>query len=382
LDRSKQRRTLLLALAIAATSKGRLRTAPRRSYHRIVPQLDVIRLPAVEPLRLLGLQLHLLEAVKRTDRPPVLLLFQLPGELISLGRYHLYEGPSARGAITTYRRLTGGRIINPGGGWMGCALILPSRTAALAERDASLRPEQVMNRYTRGALAAMRALGADCFYPGRDAITCNGRELAMCTFEENQDGALLMELFISIQRGLDSLPFAMERFDPDGALICPLYTAETCTCLARELKRTPSFEEIAAHLEAGYRSQFGVIQRRELTVAEVAGANHHQSQLTEQWLAGRKQDPSLNLVGRQSIQLGSIEVRMAVAGERIERIEFYGDFIANSAGLDRFEHRLAGQRLDLMTLAAVALRTYGDGSNFILGCGDLSNLARLIQKAS
>jgi hypothetical protein len=28
------------------------------------------------------------------------------------------------------------------------------------------------------------------------------------------------------------------------------------------------------------------------------------------------------------------------------------------------------------------MEVYGDGSNFILGCGDLTNLARLILKAS
>ena len=42
---------------------------------------------------------------------------------------------------------------------------------------------------------------------------------------------------------------------------------------------------------------------------------------------------------------------------------------------------MAGQRLDLMTLAAVAMRTYGDGSNFILGCGELTNVAQLILSA-
>ena len=77
-----------------------------------------------------------------------------------------------------------------------------------------------------------------------------------------------------------------------------------------------------------------------------------------------------------------MEARLAVAGDRIERIEFYGDFIANSAGLIQFEQNLAAKRLDLMTLTGAALQVYGDGSNFILGCGDLSNLARLILKAS
>lgn len=343
---------------------------------------DVICLPSVQPAELLGLQLHLLDTVKSIGAAPVLLLFQFPGEIVSLGRYHLYDGPATRGAITAYRRLTGGRLINPGAGWIGCSLVLPTRTAALDEHDAKLRPEQVMNRYVRGAMAALRAIGADCFYPGRDAITCGGRELAICTFEEDAGSALIFELFIAVARTLDSLPFDMERFDPAGLLACRFYDAQSCTCLARELGRPPGFEELAAHLEAGYRLMFGGARRRDLTAVERAAAAREASKLGPQWLCGRKPDPSLKLAGRLGIQLGSMEVHMAAAEDRIERIELNGDFIANSAGLAQFEQNLAGQRLDLTTLTSVALDNYGDGANFILGCGELGSLARLIMKAS
>lgn len=343
---------------------------------------EVIRLPAVEPLELVGLQLHLLDAVKSAGAAPVVLLFQFPGQVLSLGRYHLYDGPASRGGVAAYRRLTGGRIINPGAGWIGCSLILPSRTAALGERDAKLRPEQVMNRYVRGAMTALRAIGADCFYPGRDALTCGGRELGMCAIEEDAGGALLVELFVAVTHGLDSLPMDMERFDPTGLLACRFYDAQSCTCLAREAGRTLSFEELADHLESGYRSMFGGAQRRDLTVAECAAAAAIAAKLGPRWLNGRAPDPSLSMVGRFSIQLGSMQAHLAAAQGRIERIEFYGDFIANSSGLLKFKQILEGRRLDLITLNAAVMEAYADGANFLLGCGDLSNVARLILKAS
>ncbi len=343
---------------------------------------EVIRLPAVEPSELVGLQLHLLDAVKGAGAAPVLLLFQFPGQILSLGRYHLYDGPASHGGVAAYRRLTGGRIINPGAGWIGCSLILPSRPAALAARDAKLRPEQVMNRYVRGAMTALRAIGADCFYPGRDAITCGGRELGMCTFEEDADGALLFDLFIAVAHGLDSLPYDMERFDPAGLLACRLYDAQSCTWLAREAGRELGFEELADHLESGYRAMFGAAQRRDLTAAERAAAAAKAAKLGPRWLSGSAPDPSLSMVGRLSIQLGSMEAHMAAADGRIERIEFYGDFIANSSGLSKFEQRLEGQRLELMGLSGAVMETYAGGANFLLGCGDLSNVARVILKAS
>jgi lipoate-protein ligase A len=341
---------------------------------------DVICLPQCEPHKLLGLQLHLLGRFEYQDAEPVLLLWRFPGEVVLLGRYHLYRGPAERRGITAYRRLTGGRIVNAGDGWLGCSLILPSRAALMGGRDARLRPDQVMNRCVRGAMAALRAMGADCFYPGRDTLTCKGRELAMCSFEQTSSGALLFELFIAVGRGLETLPLAMERFDPDGALTCRFDSPQSCTYLAREIGRAPLFDELADRLETSYAQQFGAAHRRDLNQSETATAEMKASQLTA-WLAGRSPDPSLGLIGRQSIQLGWMEARLAAAQERIERVEFYGDFIADSPGLAQFEQNLAGQRLDLMTLTSAALQTYADGTNFILGCGDLTNIARLVLSA-
>ena len=132
--------------------------------------LDVILAPALAPDDLLGPELHLLDAVG-AQTPPVLLIYASPGALISIGRYHLYGGPSERDGINVIRRLTGGRVVGAGQGWMGLALILPTRTALLKEDTTRLKPDQIMNRYARGMLTAMRALGIECFYPGRDAIT-------------------------------------------------------------------------------------------------------------------------------------------------------------------------------------------------------------------
>ena len=343
--------------------------------------LDVVWLPALaSPNLLLGLQLYLIDAVHRGDCAPLLVLYQFQEKVISIGRYHLYNGPSTRGGIGAYRRFTGGRIINPGPRWLGCVLILPSRTGLLGARDTQLKPDQVMNRYSRGAMAGLRSLGADCFYPGRDAITCNRREVAMCTFEETAAGILLVEIFIAVDEGLDSLVADMERFDPDGALTCPMYTDATATNLSGELKRRVSFDEVVERLEAGYGSIFGSTHRRELTGAEVAAANDHMPDA--QWLHHRWPDASLNLASRTSIQLGVMETRLAAAGDKIERVALYGDFIANSAGLAGCEQNLNGQRLDLMSVTAAILQTYTDGLDFFLGCGDLTNLARLILKAS
>jgi lipoate-protein ligase A len=344
--------------------------------------VDVVRLPALAPDLLPGLQSHLIEAVQRHDCAPLLLLYQFQEKAISIGRYHLYDGPPSHDGIGGYRRLTGGRIINPSPRWMGCALILPSRTGLLGPRDSQLKPEQVMNRYTRGVMAGLRSLGADCFYPGRDAITIDRREVAMCTFEETASGTLLVEIFIGLDEGLNSMAHDMERFDPQGVLTCAMYTDATATTLSRELGRRVDFDEVAQRLQEGYGAVFGGTRRRELSAAELSAANDCTLSPETRWLHHRWPDAALNLTARASIQLGMMEVRLAVAGDKIERVALNGDLIANSSGLDQLEENLVGQPLDLMSVTAAAIQTYSDSFNFLLGCGDLTNLARLILKAS
>ena len=223
--------------------------------------LDVIFAPALAPDDLLGLELHLLNAIAARDTSPVLLIYASPGRSISIGRHHLYSGPSERDGITAFRRLTGGRVVGAGQGWLGLALILPTRTALLKEDPARLKPDQIMNRYARGLLTAMRALGIDCFYPGRDAITFDQREIAMCTFETNAAGALLFEASIAHNRGMEELVHDLERIDPDGALSCRMYDAASATKIVRELARDVSFDELANAIASGYQSSLGETRR-------------------------------------------------------------------------------------------------------------------------
>ena len=210
-----------------------------------VADFDVITVPALDPDDLLGLELHFLDAVARLETPPVLLIYASPGRSISIGRYHLYCGPRERDGISVTRRLTGGRVVGAGQGWLGLALILPTRTALLKEDTTRLKPEQIMNRYARGILTALRALGVDCFYPGRDAITFEQREIAMCTFETDAAGAMLFEAFVAHNRGMEELVHDLERIDPDGALSCRMYDAASATKVVRELARDISFDDLA-----------------------------------------------------------------------------------------------------------------------------------------
>jgi lipoate-protein ligase A len=345
-----------------------------------VAVLDAIVLPSIAPLEIVALELHLLEH----RAAPTLLVYASPGRIVSLGRYHLYLGDPARGAIGAARRLTGGRALGAGDGWLSLALIAPRVGALLPDRDAALKPDQVMNRYVRGMLAALRALGADCFYPGRDAITFDRRELGACSFEVAPSGAMLFEATLALSRSMEELVHDIDRLDPEGGVNCPMYSPENATRLARALGRDIGFTEVARAILAGYGEMAGSIRERALQPEEHESATRRVAALSAaRWLRSVADPQSFNRSNRIAAQLGAVEAQLEVADNfTIERLVLSGDFIANSAGVAQLEHELAGATLDLPSVTRAVMNTYGDGRNFILGLGALDNLIRLIAEAA
>ena len=341
--------------------------------------LDVIVAPALSPDVLIGLQSHLLDAVVTRQTPPVALIYSSPGRCISIGRYHLYAGPAERGGIGAYRRLTGGRVVGSGEGWLGLALILSSRIALLKEDASRLKPDQIMNRYARGLLAGLRALGLDCFYPGRDAITFERRELAMCSFETDRSGALLFESMLAVNRGMENLVLDLELIDPDGALPCRMYDSESATTLARELKREVAVDELADAIAAGYEGLLGETRRRELSALETADASRR-ALVASGWLNDRIAFQSGTIKkNRIAAQLGAIEAAVTLEADgTIAAVTLSGDFIASSSAIAELENELIGKRLDLGSVSHAVTKIFGHGENFFLGAGELSNLVRLI----
>ncbi len=349
-----------------------------------VAALDVIVTPSLDADSLLGLQLHFLESVADRSAVPVILIYATAGRAISIGRYHLYSGPGEPAGINLYRRLTGGRVVGAGEGWVGVALILPSRTALLKSEVAVLKPDQVMNRYARGLLAGLRALGVGCFYPGRDAITYERRELAMCTYEINASGAMLFEAMIAVNRGMEEVVHDLERIDPQGSLPCAMYGPENATKMVRELDRDLAFDQLARAIAAGYRETLGEIQTRELAPAEIANGQHRGRALAASgWLNCLGDAVSFTHKNRIASQLGSVEARLALASDgTIDRAMLTGDFIANSSAITELEGELRGKRFDLASISRAVSRTFSRNDNFMLGVGDLSNLVRLISGAN
>ena len=85
-----------------------------------------------------------------------------------------------------------------GAGFMTVSLILPHRSALVADDPQALRPEQALNRCVRALLGGLRALGVEAFYPGRDRITIDGRMLGVVSLDCDRGGATMFEAMLAI----------------------------------------------------------------------------------------------------------------------------------------------------------------------------------------
>jgi lipoate-protein ligase A len=346
-----------------------------------VTPLDAIFLPEIEPSVLLGLELELVEAAAAARRPPTLVVHSAPHPALALGRYHLYSGAPQTGASSALRRMTGGRAAGAGPGWIWIAIVAPDRTALAPEDLRTLAPEQVINRHVRGLLAALRALGIDCSYPGRDAITSNGREIAMCSFECDQSGAMLFEAALAVERGMIEFVRELDSAEDAREVTCPLHDLDSATTMARELDRAPGFDEIARAIGAGYASLAGGVNLRALSAAERAAAERRAAELSRSGWLRRECAASFNRSGRVASQLGSIQAHLEVrpAGT-IARAMLSGEFIANSPGVAELEHALEDLPLEVGAIESVIADTFADPRNFVLGLGAPKTCARTLSR--
>jgi lipoate-protein ligase A len=348
--------------------------------------LDVIVQPRIAPLASLAADHHFAHAVQRPSRHRlgVLRVYDAPGDVLSLGRYHLLPACDTNTGISCHRRASGGRALPFGDGFVGVSLILPHRSALFGEDPLLLAPYQVMNRYVRGILEACRLANVSAFYPGRDFVTVNRRVLALVSFEVDASGALLFEAIIANQRDFSLLPHWLDAVDPEGVVKAEMLGADGVTCLARELDTTLGTEDVAELLRRGYEQQFGIVcEVRALSSLEMQAieATAARDLHDGHWLEQRRLRPELNCHASVAIQLGTFEAHFALEqGRFIKEIVFAGDVIANSPGIERLERDLRLCPVEWHAIDAVASEVYAQPENFILGVGRVHTIADVVRQ--
>ena len=297
-------------------------------------------------------------------------VYELAGDVLSLGRYHLLPSAPSGTRVLLHRRHSGGRATAFGDGFIGLALTLPHRSALVSAEPLALAPAQVMNRCVRGILEALKAAGVAAFYPGRDFITVDRRPIGLVSFEVGPTGALLFEAILANRRDFGLLPALLDEVDREGIVAAEMLAAEDTTSLAR-LGRALSLDDVATLVRCGYEQGFGLS-------FDVAPAPAPAPVDEGRWLEQRSVRPHLDRRGTTRTQLGHLEARFALDGAQIAELMLAGDFIANSPAIEALERELSGCVARSPAIDEVVQRVFAQPENFVLGIGPLETIGETI----
>lgn len=338
----------------------------------------------VNPTLSLATDQFFLSVVKET-RTPVLRLYSFPGDVVLLGRYHEMGTQPSVGEITVMRRLSGGRAVPGGPGFVQFSLILPHRSALCSDDPYHLAPFQVLNRYARGVLQGLKVGGVSVFYPGRDFITAQQQPLGWISFTTENEGALLCEGGLAVSRDFSLLPYLLDRVDPQGIIHSQFFTPEQVLSVERLTARAFTFPQVAGLLRQGFIQQFTL----EFTDQDCSSADQEEiaalaeRQFSDAWLSNRPPRLDLPFQAMTSTQLGMLQVRFALTQERtLAEIRFSGDFIADPLTISALERELRGCPLEQDALWQVVDRIFLQPQSYLLGIGPLQTIPETILRGS
>jgi lipoate-protein ligase A len=324
-----------------------------------------------EPARVYGLTTRALREAQARSHG-ILCTYGIPGDAISLGRYHVVpDGADARG-IGLVRRAGGGRAAPLGDGFAGVVLALPDRASLLAP-GTTLVPEQILNRYVRGLLGALESLGLRAYYPGRDVVTVDGRIVASLGFELASDGTTLVEMSLAVGRSFACVSTFADRADPSGVVPMELLLPEQGTCIADVVGRAPDLDDVTAALATGFASRLGC----DVAVGDPLGSIPTDTS----WLDAGRLARHLDRHAAVRDMLGLIEVYAARAGDRVHDVRVCGDLLAPSAAVERVEARLRGAPIDRDVLRRRVTEALVAPDDVLLGVRDPASVGDLVFEA-
>lgn len=297
----------------------------------------------------------------------------LAGDVLGLGRWHL--APAGAAGVMLHRRLSGGRAVATGAGFVHLTLALPHRSALVSEEAFALAPDQVLNRAVRGLLGGLEAGGLAPVYPGRDLVTVAGRPIAVLGLEIDSAGGTLVEAVLAVERDQSLLPGLLDASDPDGAVAAAMTLPDDVTSVARALGRTPPFDELVTWLERGFAGRLGMRLVEQPAPRVTAEGD-------DGFVRARMRRSSLDRSARVATMLGVFEAHVGVAADgALGEVMLAGDFLAPSGTVERLEAALRGCPPAPERLQAVIDAVVRPPADFILGIGPLRTVADTIAQA-
>ena len=307
--------------------------------------------------------------LQTVDNTAVLRVYTHPDDVVVLGRYHAVEHLSAADRVTVSRRLSGGRVMPSGQGFVNFSLILPHRSAFFSDDPFYLAPFQVLNRYVRSVLHGFKAAGIKLFYPGRDFLTIDGRAVGWVSFSSEKNGAVLVEGSLAVQRDFSLLPYLLDRVDPYGTISSQFFAPDQVTCLEQVAGRPPSLAQLTRLLQHGFSQSSVTCVGQNLNQTEQQHiARLARTAAAENWLYSRPLRHDLPFQPSIPTPLGCLTIGFDVTPQRtLSELCLNGDFIAPAHTVSSLQSCLNGQPVVYPALERAVDRIFLQPEHYLLG---------------
>lgn len=307
--------------------------------------------------------------LQTVDNTAVLRVYTHPGDVVVLGRYHPVARLSATDRVTVTRRLSGGRVMPSGQGFVNFSLILPHRSAFFSDDPLYLAPFQVLNRHVRGVLHGFKTAGVKLFYPGRDFLTIDRLPVGWVSFSSEQNGAALVEGSLAVRRDFSLLPSLLDRVDPHGTIASQFFAPEQVTSLERVAGRPPSLARVTRLLQHGFSHLAASCVRQDLSQTEQERiARLARTAAAENWLSSWPARTELPFQPSVPTPLGRLIIGFSVTPQRtLSALCLSGDFIAPAHTVRSLQARLSGQPVVYPALERAVDQLFLHPEHYLLG---------------
>lgn len=350
-------------------------------------QLRVLHQEHISPSLSLATDQFFLQTVSK-PQTAVLRVYTYPGDVVLLGRYHGYHGyPGVEQfteteQVTVSRRLSGGRVLPGGQGFVQFSFILPHRSAFFSDDPFYLAPFQVLNRYVRSIMQGFKAAGVNMFYPGRDFLTIEQQPVGWVSFTTEHTGALLVEGGLAVQRDFSLLPYLLDTVDPNGTISSPFFAPDQVTSLERVAAKPPSLSQLTRLLQHGFSQQSDIAcleqeinQTEQEHIARIATSSGN-------WLDSWPERVDLPFHITAPTLLGSLDIRFAVTPQQtLADVYMSGDFIAPLDTIITLQSNLSGRPLEYTALQEAVDQTFFQPQHYILGIKQVQIIPEMIVQA-
>lgn len=307
--------------------------------------------------------------LQTVDTTAVLRVYTCPGDTLLLGRYHAAAGLNATDRVTVSRRLSGGRVVPSGHGFVHFSLILPHRSAFFSDDPFYLAPFQVLNRHVRSVLHGFKAAGVQLFYPGRDFLTIDRRTVGWVSWTSEKNGAVLIEGSLAVRRDFSLLPYLLDTIDPDGTISSQFLAPDQVTSLEQVAGRPPSLAQLTRLFQHGFAQLAETCVVQDLTHAEqehIAGLAH--SAEAAAWLSSWPARHDLPFQPSLPTPLGSLTIGFDVTPQQtLAALQLSGDFLAPVHTVERLQSALSGQPLAIPALQHSMDQIFLSPEHYFLG---------------